>query len=446
VQLRDIVTRRAGKDLAEHARVRASWLIYWSLTLVVGACSAEDYVEDPGDGDWLDGKADGSSAVDVAATHLDVHLADHTAVATIELEKAGSVSLEAGGLHVSRVSDDRGKRHYKIVSGKLLVANVHGSLVVEYGFDVHQNADGLLPGGSTVIWPYFCGNLFPCHSKPADGTTFTLAIDGVPANQSAVFPEEIAAEAPPYMLAWAVGSYTKKTLGTTDAGTHVSVYYLPHGESPATTGTAHLVDAFDWYEKNIGPYSFGTDVASVSVIWGEGLYGGMEHHPYWHVARDAMNDPNTHFHEAFHGWFGDGIRLRCWEDFVLSEGTVSYMAAHVTGKVVSATAEADTWKEYQSELDDAIAEGGAPAWPTGCNQIDIIKDKLFTNLPYMEGAFFYKDVAAQIGADTLDGVLSRFYMAHRGQPAGMQDMLDAIKADTGFDASALATARLRKKF
>jgi aminopeptidase N len=32
-------------------------------------------------------------------------------------------------------------------------------------------------------------------------------------------------------------------------------------------------------------------------------------------------------HEAAHGWFGDGVRLRCWEDFVLSEGTASHLDA-----------------------------------------------------------------------------------------------------------------------
>ena len=84
--------------------------------------------------------------------------------------------------------------------------------------------------------------------------------------------------------------------------------------------------------------------------------------------------------------------------------------------------------------------------PTGCNKIDIIKDKLFTDLPYMEGAYFYKDVADKVGADVLDGVLSRFYMAHRESPAGMQDMIDAIQHDTGFDPSAIVTARLRKQF
>ena len=122
---------------------------------------------------------------------------------------------------------------------------------------------------------------------------------------------------------------------------------------------------------------------------------------------------------------------------MLSEGTVSYLAAHVLGKVGGAALETAQWKEYQSELDDAIAEGGAPAWPTGCNQIDILKDKLFTNLPYMEGAFFYKDVAAAVGEDKLDQVLHDFYATHHGRAAGMQDMIDLIQQETGFDPTDL---------
>ena len=426
------------------AAMRAPWLLVWSVLAV--ACASDDFVDDPGDDAWLDGKADGASSVDIAATHLDVHLADRNAVATLELEKAGSVALEAGGLHVSEVRDDRGKRHYRIVDGKLLVANVRGALVVAYSFDVQHDANGLLPGGSTVIWPYFCGNLFPCHSRPADGTRFTLALDGVPQGETAVYPAAIDAEAPPYMLAFATGAYGKQQLGTTSAGTTVSVYWLPGGKTKALAGTKHLAAIFDWYERTLGPYQFGSDVASVSVVWGEGLFGGMEHHPFWHVADGAMDNEETHAHEAAHGWFGDGIRLRCWEDFVLSEGTVSYLAARSIGQVVGSDAEAAIWREYAGTLGAAVQQGGAPAWPSGCNQIDILKDKLFTNLPYMEGAYFYKDVAAQVGADVLDGVLSRFYLAHRGQPAGMQDMIDAIRADTGFDPSALVEQRLRKQF
>jgi hypothetical protein len=415
-------------------------------TLAACAADSDDYVDEPADDGWLDGKGDSTSSVNVASTRLDVDLAAHTAVATIELERYGNVSLEAAGLTITAVHDGRGRRHFTIVDGKLRVTWVRGPLVVTYGFAEHSQADGLLPGGSTVSWPYFCGNLFPCHSQPADGTRFELALDGVPAGSTAVYPDAIDSDAPPYMLAWAVGNYTRASLGTTTAGTRVSVYWLPRGETAARAGTRHLRDVFDWYEQTLGPYAFGPEVASVSVVWGEGMYGGMEHHPYWHVAKDAMNDELTHAHEAAHGWFGDGVRLRCWEDFVLSEGTVSYLSARALGAVAGPAKEAEIWAEYQRELDDAIALGGAPAWPRGCNQIDILRDNLFTNLPYMEGAFFYKDVAAAVGADRLDQVIGAFYRAHENQPASMQDMIDAIRRETGFDPTPIAEARLRRQF
>jgi hypothetical protein len=424
--------------------MRSPWLVSLLLAVAGGACAADQGPADD-DADFLDGKADGAGTVDVAATHLDVDLASMTAVATIELERYGNVALEVGGLTITDVTDDRGHRQYSIRGGKLRVSNVLGPLVVTYGFEGHDQADGLLPGGSTVIWPYFCGNLFPCHSQPADGTTFTLSLDGVPADRTAVYPASIDAEAPPYMLAWAVGAYERADLGTTTAGTKIGVEWLPRGKTAALAGTKHLRDVVDWYEQHLGPYAFGDRMEAVSVVWGEGLYGGMEHHPYFHVAEDAMGDEVTHAHEAAHGWFGDGVRLKCWEDFVLSEGTVSYLSARALSQVAPAL-ETQIWADYQDELDAAIADGGAPAWPHGCNQIDIIQDNLFTNLPYMEGAFFYKDVADAVGADVLDGVISRFYVKYKNKPAGMQDMIDAIEHDTGFDASALVEARLRKQF
>jgi aminopeptidase N len=424
--------------------MRSPWLVSLLLALAGGACAADQGPADD-DADFLDGKADGAGTVDVEATHLDVDLASMTAVATIELERYGNVALEVGGLSITDVTDDRGHRQYSIRAGKLRVSNVLGPLVVTYGFEGHDQADGLLPGGSTVIWPYFCGNLFPCHSQPADGTTFTLSLDGVPADKTAIYPASIDAEAPPYMLAWAVGAYERADLGTTTACTKIGVEWLPRGKTAALAGTKHLRDVVDWYEQHLGPYAFGDRMESVSVVWGEGLYGGMEHHPYFHVAEDAMGDEVTHAHEAAHGWFGDGVRLACWEDFVLSEGTVSYLSARALSQVAPAL-ETQIWADYQDELDGAIADGGAPAWPKGCNQIDIIKDKLFTNLPYMEGAFFYKDVADAVGADVLDGVIGRFYVEHKNRPARMQDMIDAIEHDTGFDPSALVDSRLRKQF
>jgi aminopeptidase N len=247
------------------------------------------------------------------------------------------------------------------------------------------------------------------------------------------------------MAAFAVGAYTMVDLGTTSAGTHVAVYHFAGQDMAATTGTAYLKDAFDWYETNLGPYLYGDRAASIAVNWGPGAYGGMEHHPLWHVGSDSMSDPITHVHEAAHGWFGNGIRIRCWEDFVLSEGTVSYLQAHVTGAVRGQAAEDATWADMRAELMGAVAGGDGIAWPESCGQVDILRDGLFSSIPYMKGAFFYKAVEAQVGKPALVRALARFYRERKGQAAGMQDMLDTIRLETGFDPAALAQSWLRSR-
>ncbi|MBP6633900.1 MAG: peptidase M1 [Kofleriaceae bacterium] len=414
------------------------------LALAVLGPAAGCAAEDPGADDLAGGgKADDDSTLDVTSTELAIDLASRTGTAVIDLARAGTVALEVGDLDIVAVRDGRGNRRFSVDGGRLRVTSVRPPMTVEYGFREHAMADGLLPGGSTVLWPYFCGNLFPCNSAPRDGGTLALDLTGVPAGQRAIFPAAIATDAPAYQLAWAVGDYTTQALGTTPAGTRVNVSWLPGGKTTALAGTRNLVDAFDWFERTLGPYRFGDDVGSVSVVWGEGMYGGMEHHPYWHVAKDAMGDEETHVHEAAHGWYGDGVRLRCWEDFVLSEGTVSYLTARAIGQVAGAARERAVWAGYQDELDAAVAERDHAAWPAGCGAVDILRDGLFSNIPYMKGAFFYKAVAEQVGADVLDAVLARFYLDHGGGAAGMQDMLDAIVRDTGFDPGPLAQQWLR---
>jgi hypothetical protein len=225
----------------------------------------------------------------------------------------------------------------------------------------------------------------------------------------------------------------------TTKGTKVSTWYLndvADNAADATSGTAHLRDVFDFYEKTYGDYSFGTEVGSVSANWGPGDYGGMEHHPFWHVGSGSMYSEEVHAHEAAHGWYGDGVRIQCWEDFVMSEGTATYLAARSLG-----TLGVDLWADYGCELQavcDADASNGpnAIALPDTCDKIDILNDNLWSDVPYMKGAFFYKAVADAIGVEVLDGALSDFYKAHVGKQARMQNLIDFIKTKTDADGAA----------
>jgi aminopeptidase N len=271
---------------------------------------------------------------------------------------------------------------------------------------------------------------------------FSLNVTGVPTGKTAIYARDIPNAAPSYMLALAIGNYAYQEIGTTQAGTHVGVYFFAADQNSATAATAHLRDIFNWYETTLGPYGFGDHVASVEANWGSNAFGGMEHHPFWHVASGAIGTEYIHAHEAAHGWFGDGVRMRCWEDFVLSEGTVSYLAARSIQQAVGQSAADAVWQDYQAQLDYAVQNGDTRAWPETCNAIDILHDPLWSLIPYMKGAFFYKAVAQQVGAAALDQVLSKFYADHRGGTASMKDMLDAIATQTGFDPTMLATGWL----
>ncbi len=381
---------------------------------------------------------------DILTTALQLDLATHLGTANITVASAAGTgaSFEVGDLDVTSVTGQRGPLDYRLDAGWLDVGvgREPSRLTVHYRFQDHANFDGWLGATSlTFLWPRFCGNLFPCHSAPADGVQLALAVTGVPAHQVAVYPANIPGDAPAYMLAVAVGDYTYLKLGTTDAGTEVGVYYLPGGLAAAQTGTRDLDRAFDWYERTYGAYTFGPKVASVAAAWGASGFGGMEHHPFWHVGTASMGDQVTHYHEAAHGWFGDGVRLACWEDFVLSEGTVSYLAA----RALQAVEGRDVWPSYQAQLNAALASGDTIALPSTCNVIDLINDPLWSNVPYMKGAFFFRAVEQQVGAPALDGVLAKFYREHVGQAASMQQLLDAIRAETGFDPTALANGWLR---
>lgn len=395
---------------------------------------------------------DGGSAPDAGATPsanlareivdtqlaFDVTALTGTAAIVFSASDTPGASVEVGDLVIDSVSVPYTVTGTQMDLGLGASAN-DSSVDFAFHYKNHTMFDGVSAAGYTLVWPYFCGNLFPCHSEPSDGTTFSLALSGVPAGKTAVYPPSIT-ESPSYMVAWSVDTFTEVPLGTTTAGTQLSVWHRPNRATQAMQGTANLVAAFDWFEKTIGPYRFGSKAGTVDVNWGRGGLGGMEHHPFWHVGSESLGDQETNVHEAAHGWYGDGIRIQCWEDFVLSEGTVTYLAARALD-VVAPSVGATVWASYASQLSGI--SGSAPVWPQSCGAVDILKDHLFSNAPYIRGAYFYKGIADKVGAALVDTALHDFYAEHAGKPATMQQMLDKLAAVTGYDPTACAQLWLK---
>jgi len=392
------------------------------------------------------GLVPGDLSRDILDTTIEFNLSQDIATATITLagSNSGAVSFEIGDLDIDSVSSDGEPLRFRDV-GSVLNIEVPASseptrVTIHYAWYWHENLDGASAQGFTLTWPYYCGNLFPCHSDPSDGTRFHVHLSGVPAGPTIVYPTAIESDAPAYMFAWAIGEYSELTLGETSAGTSVSMWYKPGGKAAAAAGGAHLVAAFDWLEQRLGPYRFGARVGSVAMPW---TGGGMEHHPFWHVAETSMSDEAVQMHEAAHGWFGDGVRLKCWEDLVLSEGTATYLAARMVEGVVGTTQSDSVWQGYQAELDGFRKPGANhQAWPQSCGVVDVLKGDVFSRSPYIKGAFFYRGVEQRVGREPLDQALRTFYERFAGHDAGMQEMLDVIAEVTGYDPAPCAESWL----
>ncbi|GAB5544728.1 MAG: hypothetical protein SangKO_044880 [Sandaracinaceae bacterium] len=393
----------------------------------------------------------GQIVPDVLHTSLEVDVSSLEATAGI-LVDAPAVDwlvFDATALDVRAVRVGMREATFSHEDGWLFVelpAGVTGEtwVTVEYGFAIQEEANGLLPNGSTLVWPYFCGNLFPCNPDPSEGMTYTLDVRG--ASGEVVATSELENEGPAYMIGWAAGDYRERRLGRTPAGTDISVWYFAAQEEEALRGTEHLVDAFDFLERSYGPYFFGASAGSVQADWGPSGFGGMEHHPFWHVGTASMDDFETHAHEAAHGWYGNGVRIACWEDFVLSEGVTTYLAARAVEAAAGEAEAAAVWEEYREELDATLADPDVPhiAWPEGCGEVDLIEDAYWTSIPYMKGALFFRALERRIGRPALDTALRDFYLARRGTAARFADLLDAIASGSGYDPLPCAEAWLQQ--
>ncbi len=406
----------------------------WMSNLaLLSACAAPA----PGPSPRSDGGSQGeiSPHQDILTTHLDLDLDALEGRATLHIRPdrdVGEVALDVSGLTLQAVRLAGETVDVPPGDGWLRLPTPSEAPVeveVEYGFRARgpYAFDGWMPDlGVSFVWPYHCGMLFPCNPSMDDGVVFTMEVAGGEGER--VYPESTHAEAPSYMPAIAVGDYTRLDLGATSSGTELFAMHLGD-EAAARRGTRHLVASVDFFERTYGPYAFGPEMGAVEVDWGDDSWGGMEHHPYYHVGRFDFGTGEVHAHEAAHGWFGNGVRVACWEDFVLSEGTVTYMAARAFEEVGGP----DLWDYYVQWFLTPICEGddvNTIVMPDTCGAIDLQNDDLWSLATYMKGACFYEEVGDIVGDDALDAIIGEFYAEHVHGAAQMEEMIRHIEART----------------
>jgi len=135
------------------------------------------------------------------------------------------------------------------------------------------------------------------------------------------------------------------------------------------------------------------------------------------------------------------VRMQCREDFVLSEGVVTYLESRAT-EAVGALTEEEVWTRVQERFERAIARRDFVIYPDGCDQLSTIFE-LFTALPYNKGALYLRQVENRIGRAGLDAALSSFYRERVGTAATMQELVDHIESESGTDLDDLTLPWLK---
>ena len=133
------------------------------------------------------------AALQAAGAVQPVDLAAMTTVATITFGASTDVgaSLEIEGLTIDSVTSNGAPILSASADTKQLDLGLPASdqqlaVVISYHWKDHEGFTGISSGGWTLDWPYYCGNVFPCHSQPSDGTTFSLDLQNVPDGKMAV--------------------------------------------------------------------------------------------------------------------------------------------------------------------------------------------------------------------------------------------------------------------
>ena len=345
----------------------------------------------------------------------------------------GEVGLAASGIELLSVTLDGAPQPPPAPGDDLRLRPASAADLVEieaqWAFPERSllTADGWMAdarGGASLIWPHHCPRLFPCAPSPAEGARFALTAHSD--HGVVLAPGELGAEAPAYQLGVARGDYTRLDLGQSDGGVDVFAWHLPARGAAARRGTGSLVAALSFLERTLGPYPYGSALHTVEVDWGRWSWGGIEHHPMVHVATFSFSDPEVQVHEAAHAWTGDHLRIACWEDLVLSEGTTTWLAA----RALAAADGTDLWPRYVDEF--LVPLCADPELDTvtlpdqTCGQIDLTTHPLGGGAPYFKGACFFEEVGDLLGPARLEAAVGRFVQARGGGAARMQDLIDHL--------------------
>ena len=297
---------------------------------------------------------------------------------------------------------------------------------------------------ASLLWPYNTDQLFPSNPDPAAGLTAKVNVQaptGFVTN--ATHADKLV---PSYDVAIRSSNNMKEIEGpTTPSGTKLNFWvYKDHGLRPDADFKASLDSTAKHITEieRILKAKYPDKVINFQETTG-GL-GGMEHQGMPAIYDGAITDTSKlgnallddPAHEADHAYFGNGVRIKDWPNFTLSEGFVEYLTYRG-----QKAAQGDAYFKNDLELSkDRLSRSLArsPATLVTPKGGDI--NEYFTSIPYELGSWCLRMIECKLGTDTFDNLLAEFYHAHDRKAASLSDWAGFLTKKTGTDFNAFYQA------
>ena len=381
---------------------------------------------------------------------------------------------QGGALAVCRVNGI--PSHPEHVNGHLVVTPERltaGNNAIEFVFTagdapLNRRDDHLY----TIFVPARAHEVFPCFDQPDLKARFSLTLT-VPSEWTAIANGDVLSQRPApagehgqrktvqfaeteplptYLFAFAAGRFMED-VGTRD-NRRIRIYHCGVAPEVYARNRGFILDAhaeaIRWLESYTDiPYPFGKfDVVLLPAF----QFSGMEHPgAIFYSAQALLLEPSATrerqlaradviAHETSHIWFGDLWTMRWFDDVWMKEALATFMASKIVNPRFPDLDHDLRFlhANYPSAYDvDRTAGTHAIRQP-----LDNLNEasSLYGPIIYLKSPIVMRQLAAQIGEQTLRDVLCEFLAMYRFSNASWEDLLDLLASHTALDLHAWSRA------
>lgn len=340
---------------------------------------------------------------------------------------------------------------YRHADNRLVVDAPAGAEVLQFEYDVREILDpagfGLMRDPrtgdySTLTWPDRAGMLGPSGSDPEDRVTSSLRVKapdgytvvgtGVPDGDAFVVSEPVPVYAAPNFVA--SKRFEISDWQSAQSGIRFRAAGL-ESQVPSAIRNDYLAAATfaaDFMHEKVGPCRN----REFTYVEAAGGMGGMEHAgtPVMYLGalgeRGAARE--TAVHEFIHAYCGNGVTIKDWQDFTLSEGHTTYWTNRALAALDGPEAENRLWDKAKRQAGSALKGHGHGLVPDA--DVDILA--VFDRVPYDFGAWMLRMMERhpEVGTERFDAMFKEWYAQKVGGDAGtVLEFAQFATARTGVD-------------